>query len=93
MALGFTCEQIATGRNPGRWCNRTYSDLITRAAVVSNVAERTRLYIEAQEVFFWEVPAMLFAEARAFVATRDNVRGYRLHFFGGQPFGGVSLAP
>jgi len=36
---------------------------------------------------------MLFAEARAFVATRDNVRGYKLHFFGGQPFGGVSLAP
>jgi dipeptide transport system substrate-binding protein len=93
LTVGFTCAQIATGRNVGHWCSQVYSDLIDRAATVSDVAERTKLYVEAQQVFFDEVPSMLFAEARAFVATRDNVRGYKLHFFGGQPFGGVSLAP
>jgi dipeptide transport system substrate-binding protein len=93
MAVGFTCAQLATGRNPGHWCNKSYSDLVEKAAVVSDLADRTRLYVQAQQVFHDEVPAMLFADARAFVATRDNVRGYKLHFFGGQPFGGVSLAP
>jgi dipeptide transport system substrate-binding protein len=93
MAVGFTCAQVATGRNPGHWCNTEYSDLITKASVVSDLAERTKLYVDAQKVFFDDVPAMLFAEARAFVATTDKVRGYKLHFFGGQPFGGVSLLP
>ena len=34
---------------------------------------------------------MLFANATAFTPVRKGVEGYRIHFFGGQPFVGVSL--
>jgi hypothetical protein len=27
------------------------------------------------------------------VPVRSNVKGFKLHFFGGQPFGGVSITP
>jgi hypothetical protein len=36
---------------------------------------------------------MLFADSRAFVGVRNEVHGFKLHFLGGQPFGGVRLAP
>ncbi|HEY0420941.1 MAG TPA: ABC transporter substrate-binding protein, partial [Acetobacteraceae bacterium] len=93
MAVGFTCENLTSGRNVPHWCNRTYSDLVARASVVPDTAERAKLYQQAQAVFHDDIPAMLFADARAFVATRDKVTGFKLHFLGGQPFGGVSLAP
>jgi dipeptide transport system substrate-binding protein len=93
IIVGFTCEQLATGRNVAHWCNREYSDLINKAGVISDIAERTKLYIAAQKIFHDEIPMMQFADARAFVGIRNNVAGYKLHFFGGQPFGGISLSP
>jgi dipeptide transport system substrate-binding protein len=31
------------------------------------------------------------ADVKAYVPVRKNVEGFKLHFLGGQPFGGVSL--
>jgi dipeptide transport system substrate-binding protein len=53
---------------------------------------RAKLYQQAQQIIFDEVPMMLFADSRAYVPVRSNVKGFKLHFFGGQPFGGVSIA-
>ncbi len=91
MMVSFTCEMIPPGRNAGHWCNRDYSDKVNKAGTIFDVAERTKLYQQAQQIFNDEVPAMLFADAHAFVAVRDSVKGFKLHFLGGQPFGGVSV--
>jgi dipeptide transport system substrate-binding protein len=90
---GFTCESLNTGRNIPQWCNRAYSDVVLQANRVTNLDERAKLYVQAQQIFYDEIPAMLFADARAFVAVRSNVKGFKLHFLGGQPFGGVSVTP
>jgi dipeptide transport system substrate-binding protein len=91
MMIGFTCGALKSGRNIPQWCNRQYSDLVQQANLVTDQAARAKLYVQAQQVFYDEVPAMMFADARAFVGLRDEVHGFKLHFFGGQPFGGVSL--
>jgi len=91
--IGITCEALNSGRNTPRWCNRAYSDLIARANVITDIAERAKLYQQAQQVIFDEVPMMLFADSRAYVPVRSNVKGFELHFFGGLPFGGVSITP
>ncbi len=91
MMIGFTCGALKTGRNVPQWCDKTYSDLVQQANVVTDQAARAKLYVQAQQVFYDEVPAMMFADASAFVGLRDDVQGFKLHFFGGQPFGGVSL--
>jgi len=93
MMGSFTCEAVGNGRNYPQWCNRAYSDLVQKANIVTDPEERTKLYQQAQQIFHDEVPLMLFADARAFVGVRANVEGFKLHFLGGQPFGGVSLKP
>lgn len=90
--LAWGCAAVETGRNPSRWCNKEFDDAIMRANTLTDQAERAALYVRAQQVFAADVPAMLFADARAFVGLRSNVQGFKLHFLGGQPFGGVSLA-
>jgi dipeptide transport system substrate-binding protein len=75
------------------WCNAEYSDLVSKANVISDQAERAKLYIEAQDVFARQVPAVLFASTDAFVVARKNVVGFKVHVLGGTPFAGVSLQP
>jgi dipeptide transport system substrate-binding protein len=93
MMVGLTCESLAAGRNIPHWCNRTYSDMVNKANVLTDPAERAKLYIAAQKVFHDDLPGLIFADARAFVGVRKNVQGFKLHFLGGQPFGGVSVKP
>ncbi len=91
MMVGLTCDGRRTGRNLANWCDKAYSDLVDRAGLITDQAERAKLYVQAQQIIHDEVPAMFFADAKAFVALRDTVQGFKLHFLGGQPFGGVSL--
>lgn len=90
--VGLTCASLNSGRNIPRWCNQEYSDLVDKAGIVSDFAERAKLYSRAQQVFFDDVPGVLFADTKAYIALRDNVLGFKVHFLGGQPFGGVGLA-
>ena len=87
-----TCNSIADGSNVSHWCDKAYSDLIHQADVVTDQAARGKLYEQAQVVFLHELPSMMFADVQGFVGVRDSVRGFKLHFLGGQPFGGVGLA-
>ena len=76
-----------------RWCNAEFTDLVARANVISDQAQRSVLYQKAQEVFAREVPAVLFADTQAYTALRKGVVGYKVHVLGGTPFAGVSVAP
>jgi dipeptide transport system substrate-binding protein len=91
LQLGWSCDGVKSGSNRARWCNREYSDLMDKANEVSDQAERTKLYLRMQDIFQEDVGGMLFANAKAFTPIRKNVSGYKIHFFGGQPFSGVSL--
>ncbi len=93
IMLGFTCEAIRSGGNSGHWCNRTYSDAVNRANLATDLKERGKLYVTAQDAWEDDVAGMLFADVKASVALRKNVEGFKLHFLGGQPFGGVSVGP
>ena len=74
------------------WCSKAYDDALLKANRISGQAERTRLFEQAQQAFYDEMPGLLFADVDAFAVMRSNVQGFKLHFLGGQPFGGVSLA-
>jgi dipeptide transport system substrate-binding protein len=91
MLVGYTCDALTAGRNLPQWCNKAYSALIDKANLITSADERAKLYMQAQQIIYDEVPLMLFADANAFVGVRNNVKGFKLHFLGGQPLGGVSL--
>jgi dipeptide transport system substrate-binding protein len=86
-----TCAAIPDGSNVSHWCDKAFSDLIHQADLVTDEAARAKLYQQAQAVFYDQLPSMIFADVQGFGAIRDSVQGYKLHFLGGQPFGGVSL--
>jgi dipeptide transport system substrate-binding protein len=88
ILLRFACNN--TG-NSLHWCNQTYTDAVQKANVVTNQAERTQLYITADKAVYDDVPLVRLADVKAYVPVRKNVEGFKLHFLGGQPFGGVSL--
>jgi dipeptide transport system substrate-binding protein len=79
--------------NWSHWCNADYTALVSKANVISDQAERAKLYVQAQDVFAQQVPAVLFASSDAFTALRKSVVGYKVHVLGGTPFTGISLQP
>ncbi len=87
-----TCDAIAGGNNVSHWCNKDFSDLIAKADIVTDTAQRAELYEKAQDVFNADIPGLILADVKGYGTMRDTVRGFKLHFLGGQPFGGVSLA-
>lgn len=93
LVVWSTCDAVASGSNTAHWCNKTFSDLIAKADIVTDQAERAKLYEQAQVVFHEDIPGVMLADVKGFAATRDKVQGFKLHFLGGQPFGGVSLKP
>ena len=93
LMVNLTCAARATGRNLSNWCNQPYTDAVDRANLITDQAERAKLYIDAQQIIHDEVPGILFADAKVFVALNNKVQGFKLHSLGGQPFGGVSLTP
>jgi dipeptide transport system substrate-binding protein len=88
IMLAFTCNNPS---NATHWCNKTYTDSVEKANVVTNQAERSQLYIAAQKAVYDDVMLVRLANVNAYVPERKNVQGFKLHFLGGQPFGGVSL--
>jgi dipeptide transport system substrate-binding protein len=91
LTSGWSCQAVKDGNNRARWCNTAYSDLLAKANEIADQDARAKLYVRAQEIFQEDVGGMLFANATAYTPVRKNVEGYKIHFFGGQPFVGVSL--
>lgn len=44
------CEAVGSN-NRAQWCNKEFNDLVKKAKVTTDQAERTKLYEEAQVVF------------------------------------------
>ena len=87
-----SCDTVASGSNVEHWCNKQMTDLINKADMVTDQNERAKLYEQAQQIFYDDIPGVMLADVKAYGAIRSNVHGFKLHFLGGQPFGGVSLS-
>jgi len=85
------CQSVGPGTNKARWCNKEYDDLIRKARVTSDVADRTRLYERAQEVFKEEAPWVTMNHSVVFMVISNNVKNYKIDPTGVQNFYGVDL--
>lgn len=88
-----SCDTVASGSNVEHWCNKQMTDLINKADLVTDQNERAKLYQQAQQIFYDDIPGVMLADVKGYGAIRSNVHGFKLHFLGGQPFGGVGLSP
>lgn len=85
------CDAAKSGGNRARWCNQEFEDLLMKAKVTSDAAERTKLYEQAQVVFKREAPWATIAHSVVYEPVRQEVVDYRINPFGGHEFYGVDL--
>ena len=69
------CEAVG-GNNRAQWCNKEFNDLVKKAKVTTDQAERTKLYEEAQVVFKKEAPWATLDHSLSIVPMRKEVTGF-----------------
>lgn len=72
----YTCK--ASSNRTG-FCNEKYDALIRQARQTIDMAERKKLYNQAQEIFNDEMPALLTWHRQLFIPMRKNVTGFVLY--------------
>jgi dipeptide transport system substrate-binding protein len=82
----------SNGSNVAKFCYQPFEDLIQKAKVVSNPAERTKLYEQAQVIFKQQAPWFTIAHAVQIKPVRKEVIGFKLSPFGRHNFYGVDMA-
>jgi len=91
LAVLLGCDAVG-GTNRAQWCDPAYDDLVQKAKVTADVAERTRLYEQAQAIFKREAPWATIAHSVVFMPMSDKVRNYRMDPLGAHRFDGVDIA-
>ncbi|TYB81094.1 ABC transporter substrate-binding protein [Maritimibacter fusiformis] len=91
LAVLLGCDAVG-GSNRAQWCHEPFDDLVQQAKIVSDPAERTRLYEEAQVIFKDQAPWATIAHSVVFMPMRPEVEGYVMHPLGGHIFTEVGLA-
>ncbi len=91
FATLFSCAAIGVS-NYSSWCNKDFEDLIQKAKVTSDQAERTKLYEQAQVIFKQDAPAFTLDHSQVYAVARKNVSGYMMDPLGIHRFDGVDKA-
>lgn len=90
LAVLLGCDAVG-GANRAQWCYQPFDDLIQQAKTISDQAERTRIYEEAQLVFKEQAPWATIAHSVVHMPVRPEVTGYKVHPLGGHIFYGVDI--
>ena len=91
LAVLLGCDAVG-GSNRAQWCNKDFEALVQKAKTVSDKAERTKLYEDAQVVFKREAPWATIAHSVVFMPMSKKVSGYVMDPLGGHWFDGVDIA-
>jgi len=90
LAVLLGCDAVG-GANRANWCYKPFEDLIQKAKVVADPAERTKLYEKAQLIFKEQAPWATIAHSVVFIPMTNNVKNYKVDPLGGHIFYGVDL--
>ncbi|MCO5732452.1 ABC transporter substrate-binding protein [Rhizobium sp. SSA_523] len=85
------CDAVG-GNNRAQWCNKEFDELVKKAKVTSDQAERTKLYEQAQVVFKREAPWATLDHSLSIVPMRKGVTGFVQSPLGDFTFENVDLA-
>jgi dipeptide transport system substrate-binding protein len=80
------------GNNRAQWCNKEFDDLVKKAKLTPDQAERTKLYQQAQLVFKKEAPWNTIDHSLVFVPMSKKVSGFVQDPLGIHRFDGVDIA-
>ncbi len=90
--LGCDKDGKPAGNNIPKWCNAKFQEEINSAAEITDQAERTKLYVDAQKIVDDQVPWLNVAHSTVFEPIRKEVKGYKVSPLGKHQFYFVDLA-
>ncbi|HEY4199517.1 MAG TPA: ABC transporter substrate-binding protein [Devosiaceae bacterium] len=91
MAVLLGCDAVP-GNNRANWCNKDFEDLIQKAKLTTDVAERTKLYQQAEVIFHDQAPWFPIAHSKVFMPMSTKVSGFVMDPLGVHRFDGVDKA-
>ncbi|MTI16752.1 ABC transporter substrate-binding protein [Rhodobacteraceae bacterium RKSG542] len=90
LGVLLTCDGVG-GSNRSNWCNAEFDEIILKAKMTSDVAERTKLYEQAQVLFKEQAPWATIAHSLVNEPVSVKVENYKIDPFGGHYFYGVDI--
>jgi dipeptide transport system substrate-binding protein len=84
------CDGLG-GTNRAQWCNKEFDDLVKKAATISDQAERTKLYEQAQGIFKDQAPWATIAHSVITVPMAKKVQGFVMDPLGHHQFNDVDV--
>jgi len=84
------CDAVK-GSNFSKFCYNPFEDLIVAARQTTDVAKRTQLYTQAQEIFNQQLPFSPIAHSTVYQPISKNVTDFKIDPFGPTLFTGVGL--
>jgi dipeptide transport system substrate-binding protein len=81
----------SNGSNIAKFCYQPFEDLVQKAKSVSDQAERTKLYEQAQVIFKEQAPWFTIAHSVQLKPVRKEVVDFKLSPFGRHTFYGVDI--
>lgn len=92
VLLGCDKDGKPNGNNIPKWCDAGFQDAVNKAVGITDQAERTKLYVEAQKIVAAQVPWLNVAHSTVFEPIRKGVTGYKVSPLGGHEFQNVDIA-
>ena len=87
----FGCDSLQ-GNNFSKWCDPEFDKLVKAAKATTDVAERTKLYQQAQQRLKSQVPMTPIAHSTVYQPMRTNVQDFKISPFGLNSFYGGSVS-
>ena len=86
----FGCDSLE-GNNFSKWCDPEFDKLVKAAKATTDIAERTKLYQQAQQRLKSQIPMTPIAHSTVYQPMRKNVEDFKISPFGLNSFYGVSV--
>ena len=90
LGVLLSCNGVGNN-NRAQWCNKDFDALIEKAKVISDQAERAKLYEEAQVLFKEQAPWNTLAHSTVFVPMSAKVTGFKMSPLGDYRFEEVDI--
>ena len=91
LYMQLSCAGAEGGSNRAFWCYKPFDELVNKAKSVTDVAERTELYMDAQKIFKEQVPFIPIASSKVFRVMQKNVNGFVMTPLGFDFLDGVTI--
>ncbi len=85
------CSGVGSN-NRAQWCYQPFEDLIQKAKITSDQAERVKLYEQAQVIFKEQAPWNTLAHSTVYVPMSAKVTGFKMSPLGDYRFDGVDIS-